>query len=1435
MRKFLVSVFTFCALFQFAYTQDFSNKGKDFWVGYGWHQRMSSGGNSGGSQDMVLYFTSDVNANVKIEIPSVGYVQNLTVPANTVQTSTPIPKSGMQDARLFNEGKSNRGIHITSDRPVVAYAHIYSQNVSGATLLFPTNTLGKEYYSVNFTQTSNEGNSNSWFFVVATEDNTLVEIIPSAATVGGLQPGVPFTVSLNKGEVYNVKGTISGNSGVDLTGSSIRSISSATGGCKRIAVFSGTGKINIGCGGGSADNFIQQVFPKNAWGKKYLTAPTSVLPNNVFRVVVSDPSTIVKINGIFQTGIIAGRYYEFQSNTPSLIEADQPIMVAQYISSQGCMGNGSPGDPEMIYLSPIEQTINTITLNSTPNYLITNHYINVIMKMSGVGSITLDGVNVMGNFQTHPLDPAYVYASLRVNAGQHTLKADSGFNAIAYGLGDAESYGYNAGTSIKDLYQYVSISNDLATVNFPAGCKSSPLKFAMTFPYKPLEIKWVFGPILNLMGLMDTTITNPVEDSSWVVDGRTLYRYNLQKSYTIINSGTYPISVVVNNPTPDGCGGEQVIDYDLQIFDPPAASFTVTHNGCISDDVVFTDNTNGLGRTIIKWNWDFGDGSKGTVKDPLHKYNASGSYTVKHSVITDIGCISDTASKIVPISDPPVANFSVSSPACAKANVVLSDLSTVSGGGVLAKWKWDFGDGTIINATNGNPVQHIYNTPGNYVVSLVVETSSGCKSFVYSKTVVVNAKPTVDFTLPGNICLPAGTGQFTDISTITDGTQNLFTYLWNFGDGQTSTQKSPSHQYTAIGPYNVQLKVTSSNGCIDSSTKILNTIYPQAKADFTVTPEVCLGIATQFTDKSDGKGSNVVKWNWDFGNGQTSTQQNTTHTYTTAGSYKVRLHVFTDKGCVSDTSEQNTTINPLPTTAFTFSAPTCETQNVGFSDASTVATGSVVKWNWNFGDGSSSAQQNPTHIYTTPNTYNVSLDVESDKGCKNSVLIKPVKVNYLPLPDFGTPKVCLADPFVQFTDSSTIADNSASLFTYLWDFGDPNASAGNPNTSTQKNPQHKYSAARDYDIKLTVTSKDGCVRDTIKKFTVNGVIPVASFTVNNSSMLCSNDDVTVVDASTVADFGKIVKLEIYWDYTNDPTQKTIDSFPAAGKVYKFKYADFGTPLTKTYQIRYVVYSGINCVNQLTKTITVNASPEIQFASMNAVCENISSFQITEANEIYGLAGTGNYTGTGVSAGGMFNPLVARPGLHTIRYSFVAANGCSTYKDQQIRVNPKPTVDAGPDRVVLEGGYVVLQGKGTGNNVNFLWSPNVSIDNVKIAMPKVSPATDITYQLLVTSVDGCKDSNDVFVKVLKEPKVPNAFSPNGDGIHDKWVIEFLDTYPGATVEVYNRYGQIVFSSIGYSKPWDGTVNGNPLPVATYYWIINPKNGRKQMNGSVTILR
>lgn len=1434
-----------------ALAQDFSNKGKDFWVGYGYHERMTAG--FGGTQEMVLYFATEAVTTVTVSIPGTGYSQTYTnIPANTVFTSNPIPKAGPQDARLTTESLApeNKGIHIVSDKPIVAYAHVYNASVSGATILFPTNTLGKEYYSVNYKNVSNSPNSNCWFYVIACDTgNTTVEITPSALTLNHAA-GVPFTVNLTQGQVYNVMGQLTSfvnpYTGSDLTGSKIQSISSGTGSCKRIAVFSGSGRISITCNGASSssDNYMVQAFPKTAWGKKYLTAPTGgVMPNNFFRVCVLDPTTIVTVNGApIGLPIQNNFYYDINATSvPQLIEADKPVLVAQYVTSQGACGNGLlPGDPEVIYLSPVEQNINRVLWNATPNYQILEHYFNVIIPNTGtaISSFKLDGASIpAASFITHPQDPGYSYLVRSVVSGQHTITSDSGFNAIAYGFGNAESYGYNAGTNVRDLYQFVSVQNEFATVNFPAACRNSPFYFSITFPYQPTQIRWVFGTALNALGFTDITNNAPSPDSNWIVNGKQLYRYKLTTPYTVSAPGTYPVRILAKNPTPEGCSGDQEIDFDLEVYDQPVADFSFTNDGCLTNPIQFTDSSTTGGRSNILWKWDFNDGTTSNINNPAHIYTASGSYTVKYNVITDVGCISDTASHIVIVSDPPVAKFIAANPYCAGKAITFSDQSTSTGGVSLTKWYWDFGDGAIVTALNNANQTHIYVSEGTYNVTLKVETNSGCQSTLFTLPVTIHPNPVVDFSLP-SICLPSGFSQFNDLSTISDGSQGSFTYQWDFGDGGTAVIKDPAHNYASTGPFNVALTVTSNNGCVDNTVKQLNTINPEPQAAFTAPAEVCFGNTVNLVDQSSASGSTVAQWSWDFGDGTTSTVQNPVKNYTLPGIYIVKLNVTSAKGCqtVNNFATHTVIVNPPPTADFNVSLPGCIMDNFIITDASLANVGSIVKWTWDYGDGNNAVLTNGTpynYMYPVAGNYNISLSVENNKGCISTTFSKPVTINIKPQAGFISPAICLTDPAAPFFDTSKIS--TGNIVAWDWNFGDANATAVNPNISSLQNPSHSYAIVGPYTASLIATSDAGC-KDTISlSFTVNGSVPVAGMTVQNVNALCSNQAVNIMDASNV-DFGSLIKVEIYWDFTNDPTIKTTDDMPVPGRIYAHTYPEFGTPLTRTFTIKYVAYSGINCLNTYTKDITLLATPELQFNGINPLCSDAPAFQVTQATLLNGLAGSGTYSGTGISSSGLFNPAIVGAGNYTIRYTYTGTNTCTNYVEKVIEVDPIPQANAGPDKFVLEGGVVTLTPLLDPTlPVTYLWSPPNGLNDPEMAFVEASPTDDIAYTLTVATDKGCKSSDQVFVKVLKGPVIPNIFSPNGDGVHDKWEINYLETYPGCIVEVYNRYGQLIFHSTGYSKPWDGTINGRPAPIGTYYYIVDPKNGRAKMAGYVDIIR
>ena len=1440
MRKFfLLLVFhaTFLLTATIGYAQDFSNKGKEFWLAYCYHVSMiNNGGNPSNYPVMTLYLTSDVNTAYTVEIYGVTTLQTGNITAGQVITVT-IPSAYWID----NEGMfNNKAIHVTSDKPIAMYAYITRSAISGATICLPVNVLGREYFSMNFTQASNENNSNSYFTVIGVLDSTTVEITPSANTKNGWIANNTYSISLNKGQIYQVLGTTNGLNGVDLTGSKIKSVG-GTSGCKRIAVFSGSGKIRIpssGCSQNTSDNLFQQLYPMASWGKKYLTVPSYSRVFNYYRVARSDTTANVFVNGtLIPSSSFTNNWYQFSGSSPNLVESDKPICVGQYFTTQGCDGNPSPYDPDMIMLNPVEQNINNVTLISSNLYASPpQHHLHVIMRNAGTGisTFTFDGAPVpSSSWTTHPYESNYSYLYLpNVTQGYHTLASDSGFNAIAYGYAPAESYGYSAGSNVKDLYQFISIQNEFGTVSFPAACKNSPFYFAIIFPYQPTQIIWDFGGLFP-----NVTINNPVYDSTWIVNGRQLYRYKLPTSYTVTSTGTFPIKVYAQNPTPDGCSGLQEIDFDLQVFDPPSADFTFTNSGCVTDTVFFFDNSNLNGRNAIRWHWDFGDSGIDSIRNTQHKYALPGTYSVRYSLITDIGCISDTAIKTVSVSAVPLARFGASIPDCVNKSITFTD-SSLNNGSTLVRWYWNFGDGSPqVIATSNSSQTHTYTSTGIFNVTLKVETSTGCQSVLFTLPVTIHPNPVANFSLP-NVCMPVGAAQFNDLSTISGG-ESIATWSWDFGDGGTSTVQNPLHNYSGLGPYNVKLAVTSVNGCTHDTTKVLSSIYAEPQAAFTAPPEICLDDTAHFTDQSTAPNSTVTRWLWDFGDGATDTIQNPSHRYAAAGTYTVTLTVTSAIGCQTITASHKATrtivVNPLPTANFNTSVPACETRDITFTDASLANAGALTQWTWDFGDGNNSVLNSGIpfiHVYANAGTYTVTLQVETNKGCKSSLLTKQIVINPTPLAGFISPKVCLTDPIAPFIDTSKVA--SGNIVAWNWNFGDPNATPGNPNTSTLQNPGHRYTTVGTYTATLIVTTNNGC-KDTIAQtFTVNGSIPIAGFNVQNANVLCSNQTVTVTDASTV-DFGSIVKVEVYWDFANDPTNKIIDTDPAPGKNYSHVYPEFGNPFTKTYTVQYVAYSGINCVNTISKTITVLATPTLQFDTVAPVCANDPSFQITEVQLLNGLPGTFVFSGTGVSAAGSFDPALAGPGLHAIRYTYTGTNGCSNYKEQTIRVYPVPTVDAGPDRFMLDGGQTTLLGSGSGNNISYLWTPNVSLDSNTISQPIATPSNDITYTLTVTSSDGCKANDEVFVKVLKAPVIPNIFSPNGDGVHDKWEIQYLNSYPGCTVDIYNRYGQLIFHSIGYDDPWDGTIKGKPVPVGTYYYIVDPKNGRKKVAGYVDVIR
>lgn len=668
------------------------------------------------------------------------------------------------------------------------------------------------------------------------------------------------------------------------------------------------------------------------------------------------------------------------------------------------------------------------------------------------------------------------------------------------------------------------------------------------------------------------------------------------------------------------------------------------------------------------------------------------------------------------------------------------------------------------------------------------------------------------------------------------------------------TYTSPvSKTFNLIGPKEIRAIATvsaSAGSCYSSEIELIFpfNVDPLPKADFMMAATGCAKNAIAFTDNSDSlvPGKVITKWLWDFGDPSsgaqnTSDQPSPTHIYTTPGTYTVTLSVGAENGCMSIPFPQNIIINPKPEAKFTAPVDFCVNRDLVITNLSSIANGGIIKnYSWDFGDGVAPILKGssipPVFKYATPGLKTIKLTVTSDKDCVSEVFSQNVNIVALPTVDFETPGYCVNDGLAKFKNLSKDYDGTTANLMFEWNFGDGTPSVG---PSSIYDGEHTYTAPGRYDVTLKVFNQFGCEADTkLISFIVNPFVTAANFDVKNESNLCSGNDVIINNTSTISNPGTILKIEIYKDYINDPTSFVTILNPLSEDIL-LDYPEFGGNTDKTYSIRMVAYSGETCFKEVTKIITIKPSPQLEFSAIPAVCVNAGLVRVNLANETSGILGVGTYSGVGIvdATTGLFDPRIAGVGqVHQITYTFNPVNGCTNTISQNIIILPAPSVDAGNDFYILAGGEKQIAATASGVGLTYEWTPAIGLSDPNILNPIASPEFDTKYTVKVISSQGCYTFDEVLVHVLQKVEATNTFTPNGDGINDVWNIKYLDTYPNSTVEIFDRNGQQVYlSSKGYANPFDGTYRGKALPIGTYYYIINPNSGRKNITGSLTIIR
>jgi gliding motility-associated-like protein len=751
----------------------------------------------------------------------------------------------------------------------------------------------------------------------------------------------------------------------------------------------------------------------------------------------------------------------------------------------------------------------------------------------------------------------------------------------------------------------------------------------------------------------------------------------------------------------------------------PTANFSASPvSGCSPLVVNLQDQSTG---NVTGWFWDFGNGGTSTLQNPSTTYFTPGSYTIKLTVTNASGTHSVTRTNLITVHTKPVVSFTVSdSTACFPHRAQFTDLSSPGAGNTITNWLWDFGNGT--QSTVQNPL-NVYTASGNFGVTLRVTNDKGCFTALTKPGYIQLAGGIVaDFTnnMPA-VCKPPYRITFNNITT---GTGTL-TYAWDFGDGNTSTQQNPVHTYTTPGNYSVTMAVASSLGCTDTvkKTNLLNIL--NISTAITAPDSICVRTPVNIVNNSSPAPVSSV---WTFGDATGSNQVTPTKIYNTPGTYTIRLK-NTYSYC-TDSASKTIKVLPRPVANFTSSPSTrCQPDlTVNFTNTSTNA----IRWSWDFGDGNTSALQNPSHTYTNYGTYNVQLVVTNSSGCtdtlrKNALvrIIRPaVSINNLPV------RGCI--PY-GINPTATIVTLDA-VTSYLWDFGDGN-------TSTSATPSHTYATQGTYTVKLTITTSSGCTEVvTIGDAVKVGRKPVVNFSAAPPTV-CAFKPVQFTDLTNEAD-------EWAWFFGDGGT--------STSQSPSYTYSDTGTFAVT------LVATNNGCVDSLVVPRLINVRPPIALFNYLPDCNNRLRFEFRDSS----IGATSWFWdfGDGTNSTEQ-NPVHTFPSYNTYNVTLTVSNDtCSNSITHTLRVfNEIIDFTVSEDTLCRRNTVTfIATASNIANIQNFMWdfgdgSPpwNSSVTGTggfAYYLYPLAGSYDIT--LVTTDIYGCQNT-------LVKPRLINMFGPTAN--------------------------------------------------------------------------
>lgn len=747
---------------------------------------------------------------------------------------------------------------------------------------------------------------------------------------------------------------------------------------------------------------------------------------------------------------------------------------------------------------------------------------------------------------------------------QYTFNSTSSIS-----VGSIASYTWNLGDGNGTFLQspghsYPSFGT--YTVQFKAisdmGCADSVAQNITIYPLPNIS----FSPPSNCVNtLVQFTNTSTIPPGNTIVS----YTWNLGNGVTsnqVNPTNTYtsqgPFTITLGATSDQGCSSSAT--NTLGIYPPPVVTFSAD-NVCFGDNTQFTNTTTIPSGTLVAFDWDFGDGTVSTNPNPVHTFTAPGPYVISFSATSNHYCVTSDI-KTITIHPLPVPGF-ISSSVCLNTATSFTNNSSIPFPYTIPSYSWNFGNGATSTATN--PV-FTYSTAGTHPGTLTAVSNMGCISSTVTN-ITVYPLPNISFS-PPSACVNTAI-QFTNTSQVA-APSSIASFSWNFGNGITTNSANPIYSYTTPATYTIVLQAITNHNCSAIATTSLD-IYPEPVASFSVSNH-CFGSTTTFTNTSSIQNpDNIPFYNWNFGNGQTSSQINPSVTYTGSGTYTIDLLATSNHGCTNSTS-RTVTIHPLPMIGLT-STSVCPGVANSFNASFSITPGSVTSYTWSFGDGSQIANViNPNHAYVSSGNYTTVLTAISDQNCVNSNTMLTV-VYPSPNITFSPPGACVGTA-ISFTNTSTIA--YGSINSYTWNFG-------NGNISNSVNPTYSYPASGNYVVILGATSNFGCVTTN----TVSLPIYPAATVDFTASSLCHGNTAAFTNTQSVSS-GSVSFWD--WDFGN--------GYFATGQNPGHPYANPGT-----YTVSLTVTTNSGCTSSISKPVTIQPRPTVAISGTNVCLGNQTTF------------------------------------------------------------------------------------------------------------------------------------------------------------------------------------------------------------------------------------